>query len=432
MEKAINILLIEDNLNYAQMIMSILTKKAPVLMNVEHRKTFSEGLESVLAGNADIVLLDLDLPDSSTTDTLQKIKDASVVPIIVLTGTDDESIAIQAVRMGAQDYLMKGQMNSSILIRSIRYAIERKKIDDQLRAAEERFRLLIENALDLIAILDVDGTVRYVSPSHKRILGYESEELIGKKAFEFIHPDDLSRVLDVFTTGLFDPGKSLAAEYRFKHREGHWVMLESFGKTFPPESSESGVVINSRDITERKKMEESLRNLSITDDLTGLNNRRGFLTLADQQIKLSERNNQQFSLILIDVDELKLINDEFGHMEGDSVLVSVADIIRDTFRQSDVIARVSGDEFLVLTADSSLSGSEVVRVRLEKNIGQYNAKNDKQYNLSVSFGVAVYDPQNPCSIDRLLAKADELMYADKRRKSINETAKFVSISSTSD
>jgi len=401
-------------------------------MNIEHRKTFSEGLEEILKGNVDLVLLDLELPDSSTMNTLQKIQDASSVPIIVLTGTDDESVAVQAVRMGAQDYLMKKQLDSGLLIRSISYAIERKKVDEKLRRTEEKFRQLIENALDLIAILDIDGKIRYVSPSHKRILGYESEELIGKESFELIHPDDLSKVIDVFTKGLNDPGKSLSAEYRFKHNEGHWITLESIGKIFPPESGESGVIINSRDITERKKMEESLRNLSITDDLTGLHNRRGFLTLADQQIKLSERNNQQFALISIDLDGLKLINDEYGHMEGDSALVSIADIIRDTFRQSDVIARVSGDEFLVLTADSSLCGSEAVRERLEKMIEEYNAKCEKPYKLSVSSGVAVYDPQNPRSIDRLLVNADELMYADKRSKSINETANIVSISSSLD
>lgn len=422
-ERDIRILLIEDNLDYARLIKRILSNKSSARMDVEHHDTFSAGFERLLKGDIDLVLLDLDLPDSGTMDTIVRIHEATEIPIIVLTGTDDEKVALKAVQMGAQDYLMKSNMDRGLLIRSIRYAIERKKVDDELTRTEERFRLLIENAADLIAVLDMDGTIKYVSPSHKRIVGYEDRELLGKKAFEFIHPEDLSVVLDIFTEGIqkisegaYDEESSSLAEFRFRHKDGYWITLESIGKPYPPKSGETGIIVNSRDITERKKMEESLRSLSVTDDLTDLYNRRGFLSFAEHHIQVADRNRQQMLLILIDLDGLKKINDAFGHKEGDMALIDTAEIIKNTFRKSDVIARVSGDEFVVLTSDTKLNAEEAIRVRLEHNIEAHNFKQKRLYNISLSFGISIYDPHHPCSIDRLIVKADELMYMDKHKK----------------
>ncbi len=308
MKDNIKILLIEDNLDYAQLIKRILAKKTSSYMHVEHHDTFTKGYESASKGEIDLILLDLDLPDSGNIDTLLAINDITEVPIIVLTGTDDEALALRAVQMGAHDYLMKGQVDSRLLVRSITYAIERKKSDDALKRTEERFRMMIENALDLITILNVDGTMSYVSPSHKSLIGYDEKELLGRRVFDFIHPEDLPHVMDIFTEGLQNSGTLHSVEFRVRHKEGHWITLDSIGKLFPSESGEIGVIVNSRDVTERKKMEERLRNLSITDDLTGLYNRRGFMTFADHHFKAAERRTEQILLILIDVDGLKQIN----------------------------------------------------------------------------------------------------------------------------
>ncbi len=422
-ERNINILLIEDNHDYARLIHRIISKKSSNLMEVEHHETFSKGFERLLQGEIDLVLLDLELPDSSNIDKIVQIHCSTDVPIVVLTGTDDEQVAIKAVQMGAQDYLMKSSLDSSLLVRSIRYAIERKKVDDQLKRTEERFRLLIENAVDLIAILDIDGTITFVSPSHKRLLGYDDKELLGRKAFEFIHPEDLPTVVEIFSKGIqhigdenYDLDMSYSAEFRFRHKYGYWVTLESFGKLYPPNSGETGIIVNSRDVTERKKMEESLRNLSVTDDLTNLYNRRGFMSFAEHHIKTADRKKQRMMLILIDLDDLKKINDAFGHKEGDMALIDTADVINSTFRKSDLIARVSGDEFVVLTSDTKQNAIEAIRMRLLKNIEAHNSKQKRLYKLSLSFGIAVYEPENPSSIDRLIIEADELMYMDKHKK----------------
>ncbi|HET7288998.1 MAG TPA: diguanylate cyclase [Thermodesulfobacteriota bacterium] len=419
MEQNIKILLIEDNPDYAQLIKRILSKKTSCSMEVLHCDTFSSGYEKASSGGIDLILLDLDLPDSGNINTLLSISEVTDVPIIVLTGTDDESLALKAVQMGAQDYLMKGQVDARLLVRSIMYAIERKKAEDAVKQTEERFKLLIENALDLIEMLDVDGTMKFVSPSHKRVLGYENDDLIGRRIFEFVHPEDLPGVIDVFNETLQNPDRPYSAEFRVRHKEGYWITLESIGKHCPPELSSIGVIVNLRDITERKKMEERLRSLSITDELTGLYNRRGFLTFADHHIKAAERRKESVLLILIDLDGLKQINDAYGHNIGDQALMDAAQVIKQTFRSTDVTARISGDEFVVVTTDSDGNGQESIKRRIEEKLKEYNSKGIKPYHLSFSYGVATFDPQDPSSIDRLLVKADELMYLNKNNKYVD-------------
>lgn len=422
-DRNINILLIEDNHDYARVIQRIIGRESSNQMDVEHHETFSKGYDRLLEGGVDLVLLDLELPDSSNIDKIVRIHVSTDIPIIVLTGTDDELVAIKAVQMGAQDYLMKSGLDSRLLVRSIRYAIERKKVDDQLKRTEERFRLLIENGVDLIAVLDLDGTINYSSPSHKRILGYEDHDLLGRKAFEFIHPEDLPGVVEIFSQGIqkigderYDQEESYSAEFRFRHKGGYWVTLESYGKLYPPEAGETGIIVNSRDITERKKMEESLRNLSVTDDLTNLYNRRGFMTFVEHHIGTANRKGQRMLLILIDLDDLKKINDAYGHKEGDMALIDTAEVIKETFRKSDLIARISGDEFVVLTTDTKSNAEEAIRMRLIKNVEAHNACQRRLYKLSLSCGISVYDPSNPSSIDRLIVEADELMYIEKNKK----------------
>jgi diguanylate cyclase (GGDEF)-like protein len=163
-------------------------------------------------------------------------------------------------------------------------------------------------------------------------------------------------------------------------------------------------------------MEERLRSLSITDDLTGLYNRRGFLTFADHHIKAAERRKERVLLILIDLDGLKQINDAYGHNIGDQALIDAAQLIKQTFRNSDVTARISGDEFVVVTTDSDGNGEEAIKRRIKENLNSYNSQAAKPYRLSFSYGIAKFDPRIPSSIDRLLVKADELMYASKNNK----------------
>jgi diguanylate cyclase (GGDEF)-like protein len=166
----------------------------------------------------------------------------------------------------------------------------------------------------------------------------------------------------------------------------------------------------------REKLEEELLSLSITDPLTGLHNRRGFLSLAEQQLKLSDRNMRGVQIYFADLDGLKWINDTLGHEEGDKALIEATAAFRDTFRSSDIIARMGGDEFAILAIDPENSNPEILLSRLQSQIDSYNNKENWKYRLSISVGCALYDPESPCSIDELMARADQLMYEQKKSK----------------
>jgi diguanylate cyclase (GGDEF)-like protein len=163
-----------------------------------------------------------------------------------------------------------------------------------------------------------------------------------------------------------------------------------------------------------RKGEEELLALSLTDELTGLYNRRRFFILTEQYLKVAIRKKKRWTLLYIDMDDLKWINDHCGHNEGDQALIDLSSMLKKTFRESDIIARIGGDEFAVLL-ESSDESDEMLITRLYENIRDYNAKVSQDYKVSISVGAAQFDPGYPISIDKLLSKADALMYAQKRR-----------------
>lgn len=164
----------------------------------------------------------------------------------------------------------------------------------------------------------------------------------------------------------------------------------------------------------QQQQDEQLRALSLIDDLTGLNNRRGFLTLAEQQIKFARRNSRELVLLFVDMDDFKQINDKYGHQEGDIALQRAARVLRATFRDSDILARLGGDEFVVLAADTGTSASIVERLR--RALVERNESEDYPYNLSFSVGAARFDPEDPPTIQELLHTADAMLYEQKRSR----------------
>jgi diguanylate cyclase (GGDEF)-like protein len=166
---------------------------------------------------------------------------------------------------------------------------------------------------------------------------------------------------------------------------------------------------------------EALSALSLTDDLTGLYNRRRLLVLAEQYLKLSVRTKKKLLFLFIDVDNLKWINDHYGHQAGDQALIDLAAVLKKTFRESDIIARIGGDEFVVLSESTDRNG-DIAVTRLYENIAEENARGDRPCPLSISVGTTQFDPEHPVSIDELLSKADASMYSQKRKK--NNTSKW--------
>jgi len=262
------------------------------------------------------------------------------------------------------------------------------------------------------------GQYDYLSPVLEQMLGYSvNEALANPREFTIrvIHPEDNERISREVQSHLekktLDP---LVVECRMLHADGRIIWIRDCMRF---EWDENGLAAANgimSDITERKQLEEELRALSLTDDLTGLYNRRGFITLAHQEIKIANRLDKGMMLFFMDFDNLKAINDSAGHHVGDQVLIDTAHVIKQTFRESDVIARYGGDEFVALTLEIFENSELVLIKRLGENLANFNAVNPAPYRLSLSLGFAHYDPQKPLPIEELLVKADRSMYDNKR------------------
>jgi two-component system, cell cycle response regulator len=165
------------------------------------------------------------------------------------------------------------------------------------------------------------------------------------------------------------------------------------------------------------RMHEEMRSLLLRDELTGLYNRRGFFTLVAYLLKMAKRQDRGMFMLYADLDNLKQINDAYGHKEGDLALVETANLLTKNYRESDIIARIGGDEFVVISAGTPGDCIDSILNRLQRALEAYNAKrNRRPYALSLSAGIAYYDPENPCSIDELLAQGDRSMYGHKKQK----------------
>ncbi|MBK9053296.1 MAG: PAS domain S-box protein [Chloroflexi bacterium] len=256
----ITVLLIEDNPADIILLREALAENPLSGFRLETAERLSTGLQWLREHTCDVVLLDLGLPDSQGLDTFTRlVQQIPTTPIIVLSGQANETVAVEAVQAGAQDYLVKGHSNSALLGRAIRYAIERQRVQIALQNSERRFRHLIENSTDAISLVAADGTILYQSPAITRILGYLPEEMVGQNAFGFLHPDDVAASVKSLAQGLQQPNISATSQFRYLHKDGHEVWLEGIGTNRLAEEGIEAIVINSRDITERIRAEEVLR-----------------------------------------------------------------------------------------------------------------------------------------------------------------------------
>ncbi|RJQ42936.1 MAG: diguanylate cyclase [Nitrospiraceae bacterium] len=297
-----------------------------------------------------------------------------------------------------------------------------KSAEEDIRRKEALTKAISDSSMDAIIVIDGKGIITYFNHAAERIFQYSAEEAIGKALHDFLvsskaRVEYYKRLPNFENTGqCVVVGKTLDV---FGTRKD--------GTRFPVEISISSFQLNGvwhsagtiRDITERKKMEKKLLTASITDELTGLLNRRGFFTFAEKQFELAKRNMRNFSVLFLDLNNLKEINDTFGHTTGDQALMDTAAILRQTFRASDVIARMGGDEFVVILIEPrKVDIEKIVSVHIKENLAMHNEKTRAGYALSISMGFAHFDPEHPSTTDQLLAQADAAMYADKQRQKL--------------
>lgn len=253
------ILVVEDEKVFAALVRDIVTAEGRGAYAVTVASTLAGATGQLAQARFDLILLDLTLPDQQGVETFLAIqKVAPLVPVIVLSGLSDEGVALQALRAGAQDYLLKNEFDGRLLARAIRYAIERKAVVAQLRESEEFFRLISENVTDLISVVDQSGKRLYNSPSYHAVLG-ECDRLTGTNSFAEIHPEDRQVIQAVFSE-VVKTGEGRRAEYRFVRNDGSVRHVESQSSVIRDETGgASKVVVVSRDVTERLEAEQELR-----------------------------------------------------------------------------------------------------------------------------------------------------------------------------
>ncbi len=424
----LRVLVIEDCIDDADLVRVMLNKLRDPVFTVFYAERLAEGLQKLREQTVDVILLDLGLPDSKGIDAVRDIKkDYPDVPLIVLTGLDDEEVALKLLKMDVQDYLIKGQIDSNVLVRSIRYAQERKRANMDLQNSESRLRCLSESGIIGIAYFDINGRISDANETFLSMIGYNREELDkGFVRWDHLLPREwlpyMQKVAHAFTT----TGRIAPYETEYLGRDG-----STFWGLFGAARIEgtAGGIAFIVDITERKKLEKEIRHLANHDTLTGLPNRRLFLELMRYGLEEAHRNLTKMGLIFLDLDHFKAVNDTLGHEAGDELLKIVADRLKSAVRKADVVARIGGDEFSILLAGIVCEEDiiEIVR-KIQVAFWEKCIIAGQDFHITTSMGISIY-PDDSDDINTLFRCADTALYRAKNQG--RKTFAFYNRASTS-
>jgi diguanylate cyclase (GGDEF)-like protein/PAS domain S-box-containing protein len=309
--------------------------------------------------------------------------------------------------ISGETILLQGQTCALSVIHDI---TERKLAEEALRKSEAELRALFASMHDVVLVIDSQGVYREIAPTNPGMLVEAPEELLGKTLQDVFRPEQAQIFLDVIRQVL-KSGQTAQIEYDLLiGGRSMW-----FQASISPMAEDRTLWV-AHDITRRKHMEQEIRSLSLTDELTGLYNRRGFTLLAEQELKLSRRFKRDALLFFGDVDDLKTINDTYGHPQGDLALQEMAAILKETFREADIPARFGGDEFVVLAVDVAVENADILANHLQNVLEQHNKSGGRLWQLSISWGFASYDSEAPCKLSELISSADGQMYAQKQAR----------------
>ncbi len=296
---------------------------------------------------------------------------------------------------------------------------ERHRAEEALRQNEQRFRALIENATDIIIILDNQFRFRYLSPSVSRILGYVPEELIDQSFWAIIDPNERQTLADRLNRTLENPEISQPLiEYRCYTRQGTWRILEAVITNLLDNPAVNGIVLNCHEITDRKQAELKLQHDALHDSLTNLPNRALLMEQLKHSLKQQQRHPERlFGVLFLDLDRFKVINDSLGHLVGDQLLIALAHRLEQCKRASDTVARLGGDEFVILLEELTSSESAIkVAERIHQELEKPFLLNNKELFVSASIGIALSSsPHYYLEPTQLLRDADTAMYKAKER-----------------
>jgi diguanylate cyclase (GGDEF)-like protein/PAS domain S-box-containing protein len=286
------------------------------------------------------------------------------------------------------------------------------------RRSEARFRSLVQHSSDLITVIEADTTIRYVSPSVQRVLGHDIDDWIGKRFYELMHPHDRDRVMALLANSVEGLAHGEVAETRLRHARGTWLHFEILHTNLLQDENVAGIVLNARDVSERKAFEAQLRHQAFHDPVTRLANRALFTDRVDHALARTTRDSGGLAVIFTDLDDFKVVNDSLGHAAGDMLLQQVGHRLRSSVRTMDTVARFGGDEFAVLIED--VTRLENVAAIADKILEALTAPfiiDDKEVFIGASMGIATIDTEDALTSasDVLMRNADVAMYMAKRQ-----------------
>ena len=281
------------------------------------------------------------------------------------------------------------------------------------RASEERFGSLVQHASDMVTVTDQRGGITYESTSVGRVLGYGHAKLVGQSLADLVHPDDHPAVMSVIDEmSRHGSNKPARIEYRFKHSDGSWLHVETTFTNMLDDPTVSGIVLNTRDVTERTALQAQLEHQAFHDPLTDLANRALFRDRVDHALQRRGAPDEPISVLFLDVDDFKTINDSLGHSAGDMLLKELAERIRGCLRAGDTASRLGGDEFAILLEETD--SAEVVAERIGEALREPIKLEGKEVYVTVSIGISVSELAQG-GADELLRNADAAMYTAKTR-----------------
>ncbi|MGZ8614364.1 MAG: putative bifunctional diguanylate cyclase/phosphodiesterase [Actinomycetota bacterium] len=285
-----------------------------------------------------------------------------------------------------------------------------------IKQSEARFASLVSNSSDVVCVIDPDTTVTYASPSAARVLGFEPSQIEGTRFSDLIHPDDMTTVLQFLSPVGDAEGHTGLVEFRIRCRDGHYVHTETLRTNLLHDPNVKGTVLNTRDVTERKQFEEQLAHQAFHDSVTSLANRALFHDRVSHALERQSREHEPISVLFMDLDDFKTINDSLGHAAGDQLLHEVGERLKGCLRTADTAARLGGDEFAILLEDGEegVTAADVAD-RIMQLMEEPFTLEGKEVFVRASVGIATADGERAGDVEELLRNADVAMYIAKER-----------------
>jgi len=401
----LRLLLVEDNPSDAELVAEYLDLAEGLEVELERAARLEAAIEATRGGLVDAVLLDLGLPDSSGLATVERfLAEVEEVPIIVLTGQEDMETGVAAIQLGAQDYLTKNQLQPELLGRVVRYARERVRTHEEQRLLAAAFE-----SAHAIIITDAEGTIQRVNPAFEAVTGYAADEVIGcTPAVLQSGYHDTAFYADMWST--LECQGWWSGEVWNRRRDGTvYPQWESITALHDRRGAVTHYVAVFHDISEQKRLEQALAEQATHDRLTGLINRARLEELLEYEHERIQRSGHGCSVVLLDIDHFKVVNDTYGHPAGDAVLRALADCLLQQPRRVDQVGRWGGEEFLLLLPDTDLAGAKTLADRLRQAA---NAMELPMVGpITISVGIARLAPEEP--VATTLQRLDDALYAAK-------------------